>query len=100
MGVMDTVSLSRRQFLGASSSVAAAAAFLPHGSRTSEDDPLGVRGDFSVVREGLYLNSAYITPVPAPVIDAGRAFVESKGRKPIPLDAMLKKADEVRGQFA
>jgi selenocysteine lyase/cysteine desulfurase len=97
---MDTVSLSRRQFLGASSSVAAAAAFLPHGSRTSEDDPLGVRGDFSVVREGLYLNSAYITPVPAPVIDAGRAFVESKGRKPIPLDDMLKKADEVRGQFA
>src|SRR5207247_8811110 len=53
-----------------------------------------------VVRTGLYVNSACITPVPIPVVDAARAFVESKSQKPMPLDAMLKKADEVRGQFA
>jgi selenocysteine lyase/cysteine desulfurase len=100
MVIVDTVNLSRRQFLGAASSVTAAAAFLPPGTGASEDDPLGVRGDFPAVRDGLYLNSAYITPVPAPVIDAGRAFVESKGRKPIQLDEMLHKTDEVRGQFA
>ena len=70
---MDTVNLSRRQFFGAASSVTAAAAFLPHDAPASEDGPLGIRGDFPVV---------------------------SKGRKPIPLDDMEKKADEVRGQFA
>ena len=97
---MDTVNLTRRQFLDAASSVTAAAAFLPRDGKASEDDPLGVRADFPVVRDGLYLNSAYITPVPAPVVDAGRAFVESKARNPISLDDMLKKTDEVRGQFA
>src|SRR5438552_15493684 len=90
----------RRQVRGAACGATTAAVLLPRGVRASNDDPLGVRGDFPVVRTGLYLNSAYITPVPIPVVDAARAFVESKSQKPIPLDAMLKKADEVRGQFA
>jgi selenocysteine lyase/cysteine desulfurase len=94
------VNLSRRQFIDAASGAAAAAAFLPREGAAPGDDPLGVRGDFPVVADSLYLDSAYITPVPTPVIEAGRAFVESKARRPIPLDDMLKKADEVRGQFA
>jgi len=65
-----------------------------------EDDPLGVRRDFPVVRNGLYLNSAYIAPVPTPVADEARAFADRKASKPIPLDEMLKKTDDVRGQFA
>jgi selenocysteine lyase/cysteine desulfurase len=68
--------------------------------REDPDDPLGVRRDFPVVRDGLYLNSAYIAPVPAAVVDAGRAFAERKASKPIPFDDMLTKTDEVRRQFA
>ncbi len=68
--------------------------------KSDADDPLGVRRDFDVVRNGLYLNSAYITPVPRPVADAGRDFAERKTSKPIPLGEMLQKTDEVRGQFA
>jgi len=64
------------------------------------DDPLGLRADFPVVRERTYLNSAYITPVPRQVVEAGRAFVESKSHRPIQLGDMLRKTDEVRGQFA
>ena len=64
------------------------------------DDPLGVRGDFPVVRGRTYLNSAYITPVPDQVVAAGRAFVESKALRPIPLGEMLRKTDDVRAQFA
>jgi len=94
------MTFSRRQFIGAACGATSAAALLPRDTVASDDDPLGVRGDFPVVRTGLYLNSAYITPVPIPVVDAARAFVESKSQKPIPLDAMLKRADEVRGQFA
>ncbi len=92
--------LDRRQFLGVA---AGGAAFGPLPERTSAgdgDDPLGVRRDFDVVRHGLYLNSAYITPVPRPVLDAARGFAERKASKPISLDEMLKKTDEVRAQFA
>jgi selenocysteine lyase/cysteine desulfurase len=94
------MNLNRRQFIGTACGTTTAAALLPRRSEAEDDDPLGVRRDFPVVRAGLYLNSAYITPVPLPVVDAARAFVESKAHQPIPLDEMLKKADEVRGQFA
>ncbi|MDQ6829764.1 MAG: cysteine desulfurase, partial [Gemmatimonadota bacterium] len=66
----------------------------------TEDDPLGVRDDFPIVRERTYLNSAYIGPVPRQVVAAGTAFVESKSHSPIQLGTMLRKTDEVRGQFA
>ena len=72
----------------------------PQASAGGQDDPLGVRRDFPAVREGLYLNSAYITPVPISVVDAARAFAERKASKPIPLDEMQAKANEVRRRFA
>ena len=59
-----------------------------------------MRGDFPIVRDRHYLNSAYITPVPNQVVTAGRTFVESKAVRPIPLGDMLRKTDDVRAQFA
>ena len=94
--------LSRRQFVVSAASLAAGAAT----ARTADSqtvpasDPLGVRADFPIVRDRHYLNSAYITPVPSQVVAAGRAFVESKAVRPIPLGDMLRKTDEVRAQFA
>jgi selenocysteine lyase/cysteine desulfurase len=72
----------------------------PATDREDPDDPLGVRRDFPVVRDGLYLNAAHVAPVPVAVADAGRVFAERKASKPIPLDEMLTKTDEVRRQFA
>jgi selenocysteine lyase/cysteine desulfurase len=63
-------------------------------------DPLGVRGDFPITARGVYLNSAYITPVPAAVAAAARAFDDAKATRPISLPDMQAKADEVRQQFA
>jgi selenocysteine lyase/cysteine desulfurase len=94
------MTIDRREFLCAASGAAGAAAFGPLTVQSPDDDPLGVRREFPVVREGLYLNSAYIAPVPASVANAGRAFAERKMTRPIPLDEMLRKTDEVRGQFA
>ncbi|HEX7139306.1 MAG TPA: aminotransferase class V-fold PLP-dependent enzyme [Vicinamibacterales bacterium] len=88
--------LNRREFIGA----AAGTAFVPRAMQPTDDDPLGVRRDFPAVHDTLYLNSAYIAPVPESVANAGRAFAERKMSKPIPLDEMLRKTDEVRGQFA
>ena len=105
-------SLSRRHFIAAAASLGVGASARNGSAATvstqaansantrSDEDPLGVRGDFPVVRERTYLNSAYITPVPTPVVAAGRAFVERKAERPIPLGEMLRKTDEVRGQFA
>lgn len=91
--------LNRREFIEVASG---AALRLPVDQRPAhdQDDPLGVRRDFPAVRDGLYLNAAYIAPIPLPVADAARAFADRKASRPIRLDEMLKKTDEVRGQFA
>ncbi len=103
------MSISRRSFVATAASLTALAASRdaeatptgPAGARAgSDDDPLGVRADFPIVRERTYLNSAYITPVPQQVVAAGQAFVESKSLRPIALGDMLRKTDEVRRQFA
>src|SRR4051812_18602014 len=85
------VELNRRQFIEVASGAAAVLPMAGQGAASDRDDPLGVRRDFPVVRDGLYLNSAYITPVPQPVADAGRAFAERKAATPFRLDEMLKK---------
>ena len=48
----------------------------------------------------LYLNAAYIAPVPKPVAAAGRAFDDAKCERPIPLGEMQKAADGVRAAYA
>jgi len=92
--------LNRRQFIGVASGAAALLPVERQPTEGDQDDPLGVRRDFPAARDGLYLNSAYIAPVPTAVADAGRLFAERKASKPIPLDEMLSKTDEVRMQFA
>ena len=59
-----------------------------------------MRADFPAATESLYLDAAYITPTPAPVVEAGCAFAESKGRLPISLGDMLTRTDQVRAAFA
>ena len=86
---------SRRVFLQA---IAAATAVRPAAAQAA--DPLGVRAEFPAAASRLYLNSAYIAPVPRAVAAAGRAFVDSKMERPIPLGDMLRAAGTVRGQYA
>ena len=63
-------------------------------------DPLGVRADFPVVENGIYLDSPYIAPSPRQVVEAGQAFLEAKANGPVPLGAMLEETDQVRRKFA
>lgn len=112
--------ISRRSFMTSAASLAVGAAMAPNVSNASaldsashvatkspegmhsmsEDDPLGVRHDFPVVRDWLYLNSAYIAPVPNQVVAVGKEFVERKATNPYQLGAMLGQTDKVRAQFA
>ena len=101
------MSLDRRSFVVAAAAFAATAAVgPPQASATPSradvggDDPLGVRGDFPIVNDRAYLNSAYIAPVPRQVVVAGQAFLEAKSERPVTLNDLLGTDEKVRGQFA
>ncbi|MCG8469521.1 MAG: aminotransferase class V-fold PLP-dependent enzyme [Gemmatimonadetes bacterium] len=81
--------VSRRSFLR--TTTAAGLAALPSareltaadGRRawiSSDDDPLGIRGEFPVTEELAYLNSASVGPLPRAVRDALAAYADEKMR--------------------
>ena len=91
---------TRREFIG---SVSAAAVIAQPGTASpaaAAEDPLGVRGDFPVVEESVYLNCAYIAPSPVPVVDAVREFLDAKIRSPLSLGAMVDESHAARRKFA
>ncbi len=91
---------TRREFIGSVSAAAVVTQLRPESPVVVGDDPLGVRRDFPVVNEGVYLDSAYIAPSPTPTVDAVRAFLEAKTRDPVRLGPMVEEADAVRRKFA
>jgi len=94
------VDLTRRAFLGSVSAAAAVSGLKPAAVAALQQDPLGVRKDFPVVEDGIYLNSAYITPSPRQAVEAAQAFAERKARDPISLGSMLQETNAMRGKYA
>ena len=94
------MSITRRQFLGSVVATPAVGALLAKAPTKDSDNPLAVRKDFPIVNEKIYLNSSYIAPCPTAVTRAGCSFLEAKTQRPISLEQMLEKTDEVRRQFA
>ncbi len=107
------MSVSRREFMGiVSVATLAGAAGAACGSDQAEstadataqtpsgDDPLGVRPDFPVVNESVYLNTPYMSPSPLSAIEATTSFVEAKGRSPILVGEMLEETRSTREKFA
>ena len=99
--------LDRRAFVTTAASLTAAALVnptagtaMPTSLPERADDPLGVRGDFPIVANRVFLNSAYIAPIPKQVVAAGYAFLEEKSTNSFQLGPLLKKCDEMRVQFA
>jgi selenocysteine lyase/cysteine desulfurase len=96
------MSIDRRDFVAA----AVTAAIRPGrvlaapSQPDSRRDPLGVRDDFAIVSEHIYLNSAYIAPVPRAVVAASHAFIEGKSARPMQVSALMATNDAVRAQFA
>lgn len=99
--------LDRRSFVTTAASLTAAALANPAAAiavppthPVRADDPLGVRGDFPIVANRVFLNSAYIAPIPKQVVAAGHAFLEEKSTNSFQLGPLLRKCDELRTQFA
>jgi selenocysteine lyase/cysteine desulfurase len=87
---------SRRVFMHSLGAIAATGAT----GAAAPGDPLAVRDQFPAVASRLYLNAAYIAPVPRVVAAAGRAFDDAKCERPISLGDMQKAADGVRAAYA
>ena len=92
--------LTRREFIGSVSAAAAVSGLKPGTVAALQQDPLGVRKDFPVVEEGIYLNSAYITPSPRQAVEAAQAFADRKARDPVSLGGMLEETNAMRRKFA
>jgi selenocysteine lyase/cysteine desulfurase len=91
---------TRREFLGTVSAAAAIGGLSRPSRSVSGDDPLGVRVDFPVVAEGVYLDGPYITPSPRQVTEAASAFAQAKSRAPVSLGRMLEETNACRRKFA
>ncbi len=92
--------IDRRSFVTATAATAAAASVASMGAATNKD-PLGVRADFPIVASGrIFLNSAYIAPMPKATIAANQAYIESKSARPMQLGALMATNAAVRAQFA
>src|SRR5271154_6175770 len=97
------MSIDRRRFVVAAATAGAIRPAGVLGAPSTSDarrDPLGVRDDFPIVSEHIYLNSAYIAPVPRAVVAASRAFIEGKSARPMQVSALMAANDAVRAQFA
>ena len=91
---------TRRKFIGSVSAAAAVGGLKPGAVAALQQDPLDVRKDFPVVEQGIYLNSAYITPSPLQAVRAAQDFAERKARDPVSLGSMLGETNAMRGKFA
>ncbi|MBU01080.1 MAG: hypothetical protein CME14_07415 [Gemmatimonadetes bacterium] len=102
------MTLSRREFISGVSAAAALSGVSPTSLSgvppvvgiAGKDDPLGVRSDFPVVEQSVYLDSAYITPSPLQAVEAAQAFAEAKARDPVSLGGMLQETNLMRQRFA
>jgi len=90
--------MDRRSFVA--TTAAALAAPAPALRVSIPSDPLGVRADFPITAERAYLNSAYIAPIPLPVVRAGSEFLESKAKRPLEVGELLGADGKLRSQFA
>jgi selenocysteine lyase/cysteine desulfurase len=82
--------------LAAGPATAAPQAVAPAASGTFD-----VRADFPIVGNGrIFLNSAYITPIPRQVAAATAAFAEAKATRPMEVGELLRGCERVRRQFA
>ncbi|MGA2362463.1 MAG: aminotransferase class V-fold PLP-dependent enzyme, partial [Candidatus Aminicenantales bacterium] len=94
------MAFDRRSFLKMASLGAVLGASAGAEQERHGDDPLGVRQQFPICRDEVFLNSAYIAPSPIEVEEAAKAFIGSKSRHPLSLDEMLAKTDVAREKFA
>lgn len=97
--------IDRRSFL--KTTAAAGLASLPTARLSeaspapSDDDPLGVRGEFPVTEKQTYINTAYVGPFPRVVHEAAVRYAEEQQLTPaVGLDRSMERKEQARARFA
>jgi len=94
------MSMDRRSFVVAAAAAVHPARVAAQSKSDQRRDPLGVRADFPIVSDHIFLNSAYIAPTPRAVVAANHAYIEGKSGRPMQLNALMATNEAVRTQFA
>jgi selenocysteine lyase/cysteine desulfurase len=95
--------MNRRSFVATAATSVAAVIYPARGLSANPErspDPLGVRKDFPVVADRIYLNSAYIAPVHREVVNASKAYIEGKTTGSMKVSGLMDAAASVRSRFA
>ncbi|MDG1859541.1 MAG: aminotransferase class V-fold PLP-dependent enzyme, partial [Emcibacteraceae bacterium] len=93
--------ISRRDFVGATTAAMVAAPLLTTArAAVGNDDPLGVRSDFPLLKTTNFLNTAYHAISPNQVVDAGVQFYKDRGNPADGIGPFLSEGRTVRGKFA
>lgn len=95
------MSIDRRSFVAITTAAAMPQAKMTAQSKPDQRlDPLGVRADFPIVSDHIFLNSAYIAPAPRAVVAASHAYIQGKSSRPMQLSTLMAANEAVRAQFA
>lgn len=93
--------ISRRNFVGATTAAMVAAPMLTSArAAVGNDDPLGVRSDFPLLKTTNFLNTAYHAISPKQVVDAGVQFYKDRGNPADGIGPFLAEGRTVRAKFA
>ena len=94
--------ITRRTFVNLTSAAVVAAPHLAKGqdSNNYKDDPLGIRGDFPLLKDTNFLNTAYHSISPTPVVDAGIQFYKDRANPADSIGPFLAEGRVVRAKFA
>lgn len=93
--------ITRRTFVNLTSAAMVAAPYVGSAKAQSRgDDPLGIRGDFPLLKTTNFLNTAYHSVAPQQVVDAGVQFYRDRGNPADGIGPWIGEGRAVRAKFA
>ena len=93
--------ITRRTFVNLTSAAMVAAPYVGSASaQVSDDDPLGIRGDFPLLKTTNFLNTPYHSVAPQQVVDAGVQFYRDRGNPADGIGPWIGEGRAVRAKFA
>jgi len=94
--------ISRRGFVNLTTAAMVASPMLTkaRAQASAEDDPLGIREDFPLLKTTNFLNTAYHSVAPQQVVDAGVQFYKDRGNPADGIGPWIGEGRAVRAKFA
>ncbi|MBT6032235.1 MAG: aminotransferase class V-fold PLP-dependent enzyme [Kordiimonadaceae bacterium] len=92
--------ITRRTFVNLTSAAVVAAPIVTSVRAATVDDPLGIRADFPLLKTTNFLNTAYHSVAPTPVVETGVQFYKDRANPADGIGPWIGEGHEVRAKFA